>query len=212
MMCVCVCVSAIMPGAHNGPQPAVTTNPWAGSGTNSRVPDPTMGSAPLPPPQPQPSPSNPFVGGAHNGAPAAAYASASPTQQQQQLQSQQHQQQQHQQRLQEFQHSRSHSIDTGELAMPGRGWAHPQQPSPPQPQQQSQKPTLLSMVNQGGTNFQQHNGAAGSWAQAPLAGTTGATGGKSQGVDPFDVAWAAKAVNKSSPFGGKQVKQFEVQL
>ena len=202
-----------MPGAQNGPLPAAT-NPWAGSGINSRVPDPTMGSAPLPPPQPQPSPSNPFTAGAHNGIPPAAYASASPAQQhhhQQQQQNQPHQQQQ--QRLHGFQHNRSHSIDTGELSMPGRNWALSQQQPREQPQQQSQKPTLLSMAHQGGVNFQQHNGAAASsWAQSPSTGTTGATGGKTQGVDPFDVAWAAKAVNKPSPFSGKQVKQFEVQL
>ena len=34
------------------------------------------------------------------------------------------------------------------------------------------------------------------------------------GVDPFDVAWAAKSVNPTTPnpFGSKSVKKFEVQL
>ena len=181
---VCVCVTAVKPGS----QPAAT-NPWAGSVATSRVPDPTVGPAAHPPSQR--SPSNPFVSSAHNG------VLASPTQQQQPLPQQQ--------RQQGFQHSRSHSIDTGELSFATRGWN--------QQQQQSQKPTLLSMARQAGTNFQQHNGAATSaWPQTATAGLGSAAAG-SQGVDPFDVAWAAKAVNKPSPLtGSKQVKQFEVQL
>ncbi|XP_070179986.1 protein numb-like isoform X2 [Littorina saxatilis] len=200
----------IIPGAHSGPQPAAT-NPWAHSGADSRVPDPHH---PHPAPS-HPSPSNPFMGGAHNGATAAPapYSLASPSQAHHQQQQRQQQQQQQQQRMQGFQHSRSHSIDTGELSMPGRGWGH-------HSAQQSHKPTLLSLANQGGANFQQQNGAAASgWAQSGPAGTTATTatgGSRAQGVDPFDVAWAAKAVGQSpttaTNFGSKQVKQFEVQL
>ena len=77
----------------------------------------------------------------------------------------------------------------------------------------------MALAQQGG--FTQ-NGAApsssstSSSSSAPWpSGSTVAA--KEPGVDPFDVAWAAKAVNKPAPFGtstgsGKQVKQFEVQL
>ena len=196
-------VSAIMPGTHNTTQPAAT-NPWAGSaGADARVPDPTTTtstttSAMQPSPLRQPSPSNPFTASAHNGSsPAAAYSPGQPPVDPAV------------QRLQGFQQGRSHSIDTGELTASARAWPRQPQTSLTQPHQ-SQKASLYS--GPGATNFQQQNGAAAApWPQASPVGVKGATGG-SQEVDPFDVAWAAKAVNKTSPFRGKQVKQFEVQL
>ncbi|XP_025103945.1 protein numb-like isoform X3 [Pomacea canaliculata] len=172
------------------------TNPWANS-VDRRVPDSVHGVAPSwsqasvqsqPQVQPGANSSNPFVSSAaHNGLPATfAMPVTSPAATQQQ------------ERQQVLHHGRSHSIDTGELA--GRGWSQPQ------------RPTLLQMAHEAGS-FQQHNGAAASaWpTTTPPRAQASSTG---QVVDPFDVAWAAKAVNKSppNPFGGKQVKQFEVQL
>ncbi|KAL8611155.1 hypothetical protein ACOMHN_064445 [Nucella lapillus] len=203
----------VMQGSHTGGGggggggPTSGTNPWANNNNaaDSRIPDPSMTSVtppaphhphPHPYPATQASPSNPFVmsNNAHNGSPGAAGY------------------QQQQQRIQALQHSRSHSIDTGELSMAGRNWSH-QHHHQQQHQSPGQKPTLLSMTRQGGASFQQHNGAANSgWSQPTATATTGGSRSGSQGVDPFDVAWAAKAVNKPNTFSGKQVKQFEVQL
>ncbi|XP_059161097.1 protein numb-like isoform X2 [Physella acuta] len=106
--------------------------------------------------------------------------------------------QSHQQQ-QIFAHGRSHSIDTGEIS--GHQW------------QQLRK--------QDNTPYQSQNGAVASSTSAsssnpwptsapPVAFTTS----QGPGMDPFDVAWAAKSLNKSNPnsLGTKSVKQFEVQL
>ncbi|XP_046337089.2 protein numb-like isoform X4 [Haliotis rufescens] len=101
-----------------------------------------------------------------------------------------------------FQHTRSHSIDTGELS--NTGW-------------QKTKPTLLEMAHQ--RSFQQNGNVSGSsqWSVSESSSSSSVASPTRQagpGVDPFDVAWAAKAANKSgsNPFGSKTVKQFEVQL
>jgi hypothetical protein len=181
------------------------TNPWASAsaGVDARVPH-------HPPVHYAVTSSNPFstAGAGVNGAayPSMAVAGAHSHAQQ---------------RTQAFQHGRSHSIDTGDLALHPSQWprgahqAHHQQQQ--QQQQQQQRPTLMAMANPGVG----HNGAA-----AAAAGASSSSGPwpssstavrEPGGVDPFDVAWAAKAVNKNppSPFSsppGKQLKQFEVQL
>ena len=103
-----------------------------------------------------------------------------------------------------LQNLRSHSIDTGQLA--NSGWA----------EQKGKNPTLLQLASQ--RSFQ-HNGSLGdrsnnnNWNNSS-SGSGSVTSPSAPGVDPFDVAWAAKAANKQNPnpFGSKTVKQFEVQL
>ena len=106
-------------------------------------------------------------------------------------------------------HGRSHSIDTGEMT--GLRW---------------QQGTTQPRHNASSTSHVGHNGASGSstgsgtntsvtsnpWpTSAPPVPSSSAQG---PGMDPFDVAWAAKSVNTASPnpFSNKSVKQFEVQL
>ncbi|CAL1527621.1 unnamed protein product [Lymnaea stagnalis] len=107
------------------------------------------------------------------------------------------QQQQH-----SFAHGRSHSIDTGEMS--GHQWQHAyQQRKPDSTMYQSQNGAVTSTNSASSSN---------PWpTSAPPAPLASAQG---PGVDPFDVAWAAKSLNKSTqnPLGAKSVKQFEVQL
>ncbi|XP_041352785.1 protein numb-like isoform X3 [Gigantopelta aegis] len=99
---------------------------------------------------------------------------------------------------------RSHSIDSGQLAT--SSWQ----------EQRSRNPTLLQLASQ--RSFQ-HNGSLGdktnnnNW-NGSRSSSGSVTSPSAPGVDPFDVAWAAKAANKQNPnpFGSKTVKQFEVQL
>ena len=105
-------------------------------------------------------------------------------------------------------HARSHSIDTGELSM-SHQW---------QQQRRQPKPTLLDMANQRSV---QYNGNA--WPSGATASSVG-TKPFGHGVDPFDVAWAAKATsshsattntNTSNPFSSSNQntqKTFEVKL
>lgn len=190
--------AAIIPDGHRQTK-HVGSNPWGGS-NDRRVPDSTRSTHVQVWTQAHTTSSNPFVStsAAHNGTPGAAPVYS--VQQQQPL------------RQQGFQHNRSHSLDSGDLG--SHGWPqHQHLPGHHQSQQQPQKPTLLQMANTPGT-FQQQNGSAASASSATSRPVPAASTAASPGVDPFDVAWAAKAVTKSppNPFGGKQVKQFEVQL
>lgn len=109
-------------------------------------------------------------------------------------------QQQQQQQQHVFAHSRSHSIDTGEMA--GIHWQQTHQLRKPGTTQNGAVASTQSAVASSSNPWP---------TSAPPLPSVSAQG---PGVDPFDVAWAAKSVNKSNsnPFGTKSVKQFEVQL
>lgn len=97
-----------------------------------------------------------------------------------------------------IQHIRSHSIDSGELST-GHHWPSHQQ-----------KPTLLEMTGHQ-RSFQQ-NGSAWSSSGAAVSASSSMRDGKDT-VDPFDVAWAAKASGKQhNPFASSNTKAFEVKL
>jgi len=161
------------------PAPVQQTNPWA---------SPSSDTQRVPSSEPWPATStNPFAGApAVNGVPSTAGNTQFPPQPVSRSLHHPH-----------LQHTRSHSIDTGELSH----W-------PATQRQQQQKPTLLEMAGQ--RSFQ-HNGSP--WTSSSSAGTTSVS--KQGGVDPFDVAWASKSSDQqstSNPFGSKGVKSFEVKL
>lgn len=172
------------PGMFAQGVPVQQTNPWASSPNPaaSRVPNQTADMWP-------PTSTNPFAGApVVNGVPSASRFPQPPPR----TLNQPHP---------HIQHTRSHSIDTGELSA-GHNWA----------MQHQQKPTLLEMsANQ--RSFQQ-NGSP--WSNSGAVGapssTTTTQGGKDV-VDPFDVAWAAKASGKQhNPFSSSNTKAFEVKL
>ncbi|KAK6181187.1 hypothetical protein SNE40_009101 [Patella caerulea] len=169
-------------------QAAPQTNPWASNTAETNGTHNQYWNKPT-------SPTNPFVSQpARQPAASAAVVNGVPLKGDNFTQPiQAHQ------RSNAFQNMRSHSIDTGEL--PSAAWA----------QAQNRKPTLLQMAAHQ-RSFQENGTDTSNWATSALS-TTSPTHSKSQGVDPFDVAWAAKQSNKNSnPFGSKSVKQFEVQL
>jgi hypothetical protein len=195
-----------MPAAQNF-QPAVSqtvTNPWAGTHASQFAP-PNWATASLPAAATDAAATNtssynPFattapsyteptmLNGSQRTFPQPLHGAAS-----------QPNQQQHQQQQLAFAHGRSHSIDTGEMA--GVHWQqshHLRKPTGAQNGAVSSTPSVASSSNPWPT----------STPSVPSASSQG------PGVDPFDVAWAAKSVNKSNsnPFGSKSVKQFEVQL
>ncbi|GFS05320.1 protein numb [Elysia marginata] len=100
-------------------------------------------------------------------------------------------------------HGRSHSIDTGEMA--GLRW----QQLSTQPRQNAITAGQASTASSSASTSVTSN----PWpTSAPPVPSSSAQG---PGMDPFDVAWAAKSVNTASPnpFNNtKSVKQFEVQL
>lgn len=119
-----------------------------------------------------------------------------------------------------FAHGRSHSIDSGEMS--GLRWQ----------QQASYQLHRTPLANK--SLHQTSNGTTStSLASSPWPTTTPSHSSSLQGpgADPFDVAWAAKSVNKTAgsnvpsslppssssnttanPFGANTVKEFEVQL
>ncbi|KAK3762013.1 hypothetical protein RRG08_019423 [Elysia crispata] len=108
-------------------------------------------------------------------------------------------------------HGRSHSIDTGEMT--GLRW----QQLSTQPRQNASSTTQAGNISQNGeggstASNTSTSGTSNPWpTSAPPVPSSSAHG---PGMDPFDVAWAAKSVNTASPnpFNTKSVKQFEVQL
>ena len=102
---------------------------------------------------------------------------------------------------------RSHSIDTSEMY----AWT----------QQQARAPTLRELANRGGPGavqqFQsQQNGTIGSSSSSasPAAAWKPPPSGTHNPNDPFDAAWAAKAINSTNPFQQPDTvtKAFEVKL
>ncbi|XP_055880903.1 protein numb-like isoform X2 [Biomphalaria glabrata] len=176
-------------------------NPWGATSTSQYAPT-TWGIATVAAGTGQSSTNNPFVTTTAPTYPVSATFNGTHQTLPQQTQSGGTlQQQQH-----AFAHGRSHSIDTGEMS--SQHW---------QQTYQLRKPDSSS-------SYQSQNGAVSStssasssnlWpTSAPAAPFTSAPG---PGVDPFDVAWAAKSLGKpaatsTNTLGSKSVKQFEVKL
>lgn len=110
-----------------------------------------------------------------------------------------------------IQHARSHSIDTGELSSTAHHWQIRSQ------QQQQHKPTLLDLAQQ--RSFQVNGNTSWSNTTTHTSSSSHHSSSGGPGVDPFDVAWAAKATgttgnkqnstNATNPFASKS---FEVKL
>lgn len=201
---VVITTSPIFAGFQPASQP--TTNPWGGN--ISQFASPSWGTTASPALSTtatvtSTSSYNPFatavpsypqsttVNGSQNTFPQPFHA----------VDSQPPRQQQQQQQQLAFAHTRSHSIDTGEIA--GIHW-------------QQSHPLRKPATTQNGTVVSTSSTVASSSNPWPTTSTPSVPSGPAQGpgVDPFDVAWAAKTVNKSNsnPFETKSVKKFEVQL
>ncbi|KAH9509140.1 hypothetical protein Btru_049195 [Bulinus truncatus] len=176
-----------------------TINPW-GATSISQFPPTTWGIDTAAVGTVVSSSNNPFVTSTAPVNPATFNGTHQTFSQQQPLPGGTAQQQQY-----AFAHGRSHSIDSGEMS--GHQWQQTYHQRKPDGNisYQSQNGTVTSTSSASSSNLWPTSGPS-----VPFTSTPG------PGVDPFDVAWAAKSLGKPAPsnntLGTKSVKQFEVKL